>query len=63
MVKGHLSVSTEQLDIIDYLGKGKDVFVSLPTGAGKSLTYIAAPFTLDWEKTNLITDELEAHTI
>ena len=36
---GRPGISEDQLDVIDNLGKGVDIFVCLPTGAGKSLTY------------------------
>ena len=60
---GRPYVSDIQLDIIEYFGKGMDVFVCLPTGAGKSLTFMAAPFTLDWGKTGMFTPQLEAQSI
>ena len=37
---GRPVVSENQLNIIGFLVKGKDVSVSLPTGAGKSLLFL-----------------------
>ena len=39
-------VTTKGTTIEAYLS-GKDVFVSAPTGAGKSLTFELAPYTFD----------------
>ena len=40
-------LKTSQRDALENFMLGKDVFVSLPTGYGKSLIYQAAPFCMD----------------
>jgi len=42
-----IALKTEQRDCIKYLYEGKDVFLWLPTGFGKSLCYEVLPFVLD----------------
>ena len=41
------TLKTEQVESIFYFVKGIDVFVSLPTGFGKSLCYILLPSVFD----------------
>ena len=41
------TLKTEQVESIFYFVKGMDVFVSLPTGFGKSLCYILLPRVFD----------------
>ena len=58
---GRPVISDDQMKIINNYKEGKDVFVSLPTGAGKSLSYMVAPFVADWAKTGVVPRiELEA---
>ena len=38
---GYDAPTTEQKDTVTAFVRGKDVFVSLPTGSGKSLCYVA----------------------
>ena len=40
---GYASLNQEQEKVLSELLEGKDVFVSLPTGVGKSLCYAAQP--------------------
>ena len=42
-----LSLKPEQKECIKYIFDGKDVFVWLPTGFGKSLCYEVLPFIFD----------------
>ena len=44
---GFASLSTEQRESIARFVSGKDVFVSLPTGAGKSICYMLLPLVFD----------------
>lgn len=37
----------KQIEAIDSFVKGKDVFVSLPTGYGKSIIYASLPLVFD----------------
>ena len=39
--------SAEQQEVVVNFVAGRDVFVSLPTGAGKSLCYLVLPATFD----------------
>ena len=41
------SVAAEQQEVVVNFVAGRDVFVSLPTGAGKSLCYLVLPATFD----------------
>ena len=42
-----IALKTEQRDCIKHLYEGKDVFLWLPTGFGKSLCYEVLPFVMD----------------
>lgn len=42
-----IELKPEQLEIIKSVIEGKDVFGLLPTGFGKSMTYIFIPLVLD----------------
>ena len=44
---GYTKLKNEQLSAIKGFVSGKDVFVSLPTGYGKSLIYVVFLFHLD----------------
>ena len=44
---GYESPTTEQKDAVTAFVKGKDVFVSFPTGSGKSLCYACLPWVFD----------------
>ena len=54
---GRPFVTDAQLKILESLGKGQDVFCCLPTGAGKSMAYIAAPFVLHWARSGGYSEE------
>ena len=41
-----IALKTEQRDCISHLYEGKDVFLWLPTGFGKSLCYEVLPFVI-----------------
>ena len=42
-----IALKMEQRDCINHLYEGKDVFLWLPTGFGKSLCYEVLPFVMD----------------
>ena len=44
----------KQIEVISAFVGGRDVFVSLPTGYGKSIIYAALPFVFDRIKGNFI---------
>ena len=44
---GHDSIKLEQLAALASLMKGEDVFMSVPTGFGKSLVYQVLPYCSD----------------
>ena len=44
---GHAKVKDEQFRIIEDVVRGRDTFVSLPTGYGKSLSYGVLPWVFD----------------
>lgn len=44
---GYQEVREKQREVVFNFIKGKDVFVSLPTGSGKSLCYSILPWTFD----------------
>ena len=44
---GYVSLKPEQESVIVSFMEGNDVFVSLPTGYGKSLCYAALPYAFD----------------
>ena len=43
-----VGLKPEQLSAIDAILRGRDTFVSVPTGFGKSLVYQVLPFCADW---------------
>ena len=47
--KGDFTLKAEQLDAIKYIYDGKDVFLWLPTGFGKSICYETLPFVLNYK--------------
>ena len=44
---GYAQLSTKQAEVLQAFLSGNDVFVSLPTGSGKSLCYWSFPFTFN----------------
>ena len=46
----HISLKTEQRSSMEAIYKGRDVFVWLPTGYGKSLCNQALPFLIDYKR-------------
>ena len=44
---GYCSLYREQEEVLKNFVSGKDIFVSLPTGGGKSLCYALLPFLLN----------------
>ena len=44
---GYENVRQDQFDVVLNFLKGNDVFVSLPTGGGKSLCYACLPLVYD----------------
>ena len=47
--KGDFTLKTEQLDAIKCIHDGKDVFLWLPTGFGKSICYETLPFVFNYK--------------
>ena len=45
---GYQQIRTEQLDVVTKFIEGNDVFVSLPTGVGKSLCFACLPLVYDY---------------
>ena len=45
--KGDLTLKKEQVESVRYVYDGKDVFVWLPTGFGKSVIYECLPFVFE----------------
>ena len=48
MSVGYDQLKDEQVNILCTFVEGRDVFVSLPTGFGKSLCYMLLPLVLDY---------------
>lgn len=46
-VVGYMAPRTEQVQAVEKFVSGRDVFVSLPTGEGKSLCYACLPLVYD----------------
>ena len=44
--KGDLTLKKQQVESVRYVYDGKDVFVWLPTGFGKSVIYECLPFVI-----------------
>ena len=49
--KGDFTLKAEQLDAIKCIYGGKDVFLWLPTGFGKSICYETLPFVFNYHGT------------
>ena len=47
--KERIVLKTEQLEAIRHIYDGKDVFLWLPTGFGKSICYETLPFVFDYK--------------
>ena len=45
---GYSSLTNEQYEAVSNFVAGQDVFVSLPTGVGKSLCYLVLPVVFDY---------------
>ena len=45
--KADLTLKPQQIDAIRHVYNGKDVFLWLPTGFGKSVCYEVLPFVMD----------------
>ena len=50
---GYVSVKDEQLGAVLAFLQGRDVFVSMPTGSGKSLCFVLIPCVVDLLRTYL----------
>ena len=57
--KEGLELKKEQVEAISLVSSGKDVFLWLPTGFGKSICYQSLPFVFDYKlgKTNVPPDQ------
>ena len=58
---GYRQPTDEQREIVNKFVKGRDVFVSLPTGSGKSLCYACLPLVFDSLRT--ASEERDHHSI
>ena len=47
---GYAELKDKQIEALTLFLKGKDTFVSLPTGYGKSVIYAALPLAFDYLK-------------
>ena len=47
--RGSLSLKSEQIEAVRHIYNGKDVFLCLPTGFGKSICYEIVPFIMDYK--------------
>ena len=47
--RGSLSLKPEQIEAVRHIYNGKDVFLCLPTGFGKSICYEIVPFIMDYK--------------
>ena len=54
---GYSSLREKQIQIVKHLLSEQDVFVSLPTGSGKSLCYCVLPYAFDALPEALLTNE------
>ena len=45
--KPEITLKAQQLETIRHMYEGKDVFLWLPTGFGKSMCYEVLPFVMD----------------
>ncbi len=55
-----MTLKPEQVEAIRHVYGGKDVFVWLPTGFGKSICYEVLPFMFDYRKSRELSTEVAA---
>ncbi len=55
-----MQLKPEQMEAIRHVYEGKDAFVWLPTGFGKSICYEVLPFMFDYRKSRELSSEVAA---